>query len=176
MSDMFWENDGSNGEPPRESNAMRALREKAEADSKAIAELRDMVGELTKELSAGKVEKVVTSKGFDPGLAEIAKTVVGSDPQAVEAWLKDNEKLFAKPAAAASALEGQEPTGDTGEEQSGEGSVVPADEQAALAAHAAAAQGSTPAKGLEAVVSSMSQAQSAEDVEKLLQTLRPTQG
>lgn len=175
MSDMFWENDGSNGEQPRESNAMRALREKAEADSKAIAELRDMVGTLTQELSAGKVEKVVTSKGFDPGLAEIAKTVVGSDPQAVETWLKDNEKLFAKAAAAPSA-EDQEPTGDTGEEQSGEGSVVPADEQAALAAHAAAAQGSTPAKGLEAVVSSMSQAQSADDVEKLLQTLRPTQG
>ena len=170
MSDMFWENDDNGG--ARESNAMRALREKAEADSKAIAELRDMVGELTKELSAGKVEKVVTSKGLDPAVAEIAQKVVGTDPQAVEVWLKENEKLFAKPAAG-TPTPGQEPAGATEEEQPGGESVVRADEQAALAALAAAAQGSTPAKGMEAVATQMSQAKTPEDVEKLLQTLRP---
>jgi len=37
MSDMFWEDD----DRPRESNAMKALREKAEADSKKIAELTE---------------------------------------------------------------------------------------------------------------------------------------
>lgn len=174
MSDMFWEDDNGG---QRESNAMRALREKAEADSKKITDLTEAVSKLTEELHSTKVKDVVTNAGLDPRVADLAKQAVGTDPQAVEAWLKDNGDLFAKPVGApAGGSEGQEPAGATGEEQPGGQSEVPADEQAALAALAAAAQGSEPAKGLEAVANSMSEAKTPEDVERLLQTLRPSQG
>ena len=162
MSDMFWENDTETG---RESNAMRALREKAEADSKKITELTDAVSKLTEKLNSNEVTKVVSTKGLDPRVAELAKSAVGTDPQAVEAWLEKNGDLFAK--AGTPATPGQEPTPESEGEQP-PASEVPADEQVALAAFAAAAQGSEPAKGMEALQSKISSVNSPEELAALL--------
>lgn len=159
MSDMFWEDDTQH--QPRESNAMKALREKAEADSKKIAELTEAVNKLTKEVTTSRVEKVVTSKGLSPKVAAIV-AAAGVEPteQAVEAWLKDYGDVFAKAG-------GQEPAEATGEEQSGE-QVVSVEDQVALAAMAAAAQGAEPAKGLAALESQISSAKSEAELLKLL--------
>lgn len=159
MSDMFWEDDDRQ---PRESNAMKALREKAEADSKKITELTEQLQKLSREVSESRVERVVTTKGFDPRVAALA-AAAGVEPtdQAVEAWLKEFGDVFVK------TTSGQEPAEATGEEQSGE-QVVPDDEQVALAALAAAAQGAEPAKGLAALES---QLRTAPDEAALLKLL-----
>lgn len=154
MSDMFWEDD----DQPRESNAMRALREKAEADSRKIAELTETVTKLSQEVSATRVEKAVTSKGLPPKVAALAaKAGVGSDPEAVEAFLKEYGDVFA-------GSTGTEPTGESGDEQPPADDVVPADEQVALAAAAAAARGGQPAVGLKATEDKVRAAQTPEEV------------
>lgn len=158
MSDMFTEYDG------QESNAMRVLREKAEADSRALNEMRETVSQLSKELSTTRVEKVVTSKGYDPGVAALAVAGGASTPEAVEAWLNDNGKFLAKTVS-------QEPTEEPEGEKTPE-SVVPEDERAALAAIAAASQGATPSAGLTPVQSQVTQADSPEAVMAALAALR----
>jgi hypothetical protein len=159
---MFWEDDD---DAPRESNAMRVLREKAEADSKVIREMAEELKGLRAERDQEKVRSVVTSKGLDPKVASLA-AAAGVEPneQAVEAWLADFGDVFAKA--------GQEPTGETGDEQPPV-DEVPADEQAALAAFAAAAQGSEPAKGLAAVET---QIKAADSPEAVLRALGITEG
>lgn len=156
---MFWEDEGN--EPVRESNAMKVLREKAEADSKLIREMSEQLNAMKRESEATKLTSVVTSKGLDPKVAEIVKAA-GVEPteQAVEAWLKDFGDVFVK-------APGQEPTGDAGAEQP-PASAVPDGEQEALAAMAAAAQGAVPAKGLEGIEA---QINAATDIESLLKVL-----
>jgi hypothetical protein len=155
MSDMFWEDDDS---APRESNAMRVLREKAEADSKVIREMAEELKSIRRERDQEKVARVVQSKGLDPKVAALA-AAAGVEPseQAVEAWLGEYGNVFA-------VKSGQEPTGDGGDEQP-PASDVPTAEQAALAAFAAAAQDATePAKGLGVLSDKIKSASSPEEV------------
>jgi len=91
----------------------------------------------------------------------VAAAGVEPTEQAVEAWLKDYGDVFAKRST------GQEPAEATGEEQSGE-QVVPAEDQVALAAMAAAAQGAEPAKGLAALEAQIGSAKSEAELLKLL--------
>lgn len=158
MSDMFWENED---EAPRESNAMKALREKAEADSKTIREMAERLAAMEKRDQEARVASVITSKGLDPKVAALAAAAgVEADEQAVEAWLKDYGDVFARKSGS------EEPTGST-EEQHGE-SGTPTDEQVALAAMAAAAQGNTPAAGMGVLEQKIQSAESAEDLLKIL--------
>lgn len=158
MSDVtFWDDDG--GSPQQESNGMRALREKAEADSRRLQELHDMVGTLSTELNRERVEKVITSKGFDPSVAGLLLDAkVEPTPAAVEAFLTKHAALLVKPV---SSVDQGEPT-TTG--QAAPVSTVPTGEQAALAAQAAAAAGSTPQLGIDAVDTKLKSFDSADEL------------
>lgn len=160
MSDMFWEDNGQ--AQGQESNAMKVLREKAEADSKRLNEMADQVATLTSALNAERVEKVVTSKGYDSSVVAML-TDAGLDPtpQAIEAFLTKHGDKLAKPGAAG------EPNGTT---DAAGGDVVPADEQAALSAMAAGAAGAVPQVGMSALESKIKGFSNADDLMKFLQS------
>jgi hypothetical protein len=163
MSDMFWEDDGGQTARPAESNGMRVLREKAEADSKRLNEMADQIATLTSSLNAERVEKVVTSKGYDPAVvAALTEAGLPADPQAVSAFLEKHGNLFAK---ASGVTDEQTGTGAaTGE------SVVPGDEQAAMQAQAAAAAGAQSTTGMSALENQMRGATSVDELMKVIQS------
>lgn len=163
MSDTFW--DGTDGYEPqgRESNAMKALREKAEADSKTIREQAERLAKLEKAQAIQSLESVVKSKGLDPKVAALA-AAQGVEPseQAVEAFLKDYGDVFVKSG-------GSEPAGDSAGEADA-GSSVPEGEQQALSAMAAASQGGQAPTGLDAMASKLNSFDNADDLIKFLES------
>ena len=162
MSDNFW-NDGDDSDEI-ETNPMRVLREKAEADSKVIREMADELKEYRRERELDKLAGVAKSKGLDPSVVALAtKAGFDANEQGLDGFLKEFGGLITKPAG--------EPEAE-GEQPPGEENSVPADEQAALDAMAAASQGSTPAKGLDAVSAQIGQADSPEAVMAALSALR----
>jgi hypothetical protein len=163
MSDTFW--DGSDGSEyeGRESNAMKALREKAEADSKTIREMSEKLAKLEQAQAVQSLESVVKSKGLDPKVAALAaKAGVDPSEQAVEAFLKDYGDVFVKSG-------GSEPAGES-EEEAASGSSVPEGEQQALSAMAAAGQGGAPPTGLSAMASKLDSFDNADDLIKFLES------
>jgi hypothetical protein len=152
MSDGFWQDDTD--EVP-ETNAMRVLREKAEADSKVIREMAERLAKMEARENESKVDSLITAKGLDPKVKDLIPK--DSDP---EKFLADYGALFAvKQAEAEAEAEGSEDEG-----------VIPADEAAARAAVAGAASGAAPKAGLDSVEAKLQSFDNPEDLLAFLAT------
>lgn len=158
MSEWYEDDNDNNG--AGESNAMRVLREKAEADSKLIREMSEELKEYRRERELDKLTNVAKSKGLDPSVVALA-TKAGYDPneQGLDGFLKDFGGLITKPA---------EPEAE-GEQPPGEETTLSAEEQAALGTMAAASQSAVPAKGIAALEAQMSAIQDPDEFIKFLQ-------
>ena len=159
-----WYEDDNDNSGTSESNAMRVLREKAEADSKLIREMSEELKEYRRERELDKLTGVAKSKGLDPSVVALA-TKAGYDPneQGLDGFLKDFGGLIAKPAG--------EPEAE-GEQLPGADDSVPAEEAAALEAMAAASQSAVPAKGIAALEAQMSSINDPDEFIKFLQSQR----
>jgi len=143
-----------------ESNAMRVLREKAEADSALIREMRDELATMRQERQRSEAAKVAADLGVDPGVLSLAPE--GSDPTE---WLKANANLFAKTKVDASVDDSQEAEDDTSDAPV---STIPDDEAAAHEAIASSAREAQPPVGLNSLTSAIAAADSPEAVSALL--------
>lgn len=160
MSEWYEDNDDNNG--ASESNAMRVLREKAEADSKLIREMSEELKEYRRERELDKLTGVAKSKGLDPSVVALAtKAGYEANEQGLDGFLKDFGGLITKPAEG-SETEGEQPLGDE--------TTVSAEEQAALGTMAAASQSATPAKGIAALEAQIMGATDEEALLKILQS------
>jgi hypothetical protein len=144
---------------------VKALREKAEADSKRLKEQGDQIAKLSARLAENDLRDVVTSKGLPAKVAKLA-AAAGVEPtaEAVEAWVKDYGDVFIT-----SGGPTQEPAGQEG--AAPPAANVSADEQAALAAMAAAAQGGQAGSaGMSALEAAINGATDEEALLKILQS------
>lgn len=158
----FW--DGNNGEV-QESNAMKALREKADSDSARLKTLEETNSKLLSRINEQDIRAVVESKGLPGKVAKLA-AAAGVEPttEAVEAWVAEYGDVF-----------GIKPADATSQEPSGAGAATPAanvsvEEQAALASMAAGASGGTgaPLTGVSAVQAAINSAPDEEALLKLI--------
>ena len=140
----------------QETNAMRVLREKAEADSALIREMRDELREMREERLRTKAVEKVTAKGLDPKVLDLIPE--GTDPQK---FLDDYADLFKSKAEATAPVEDQVDDLPDG---------VPADEAAAHAAVASAARSATPASGADSQAAKIQSFDNAEDLLAYLAT------
>jgi hypothetical protein len=83
---------GYGGDGQQETNAMKALREKAEADSKRIADLEAQLSKISEQNRRAAVSSLIEQKGLNP---QVAKFYNGDpDPDKVNAWVAENASLF----------------------------------------------------------------------------------
>lgn len=143
-----------------ETNAMRVLREKAEADSALIREMRDELSTMRQDRQKDAATKVARDLGVDPGVLSLAPA--DADPAK---WLKDNAALFAK--AAPVGGEGQ-PVQEAEVESDAPVSTIPDDEAAAHEAIASSAREAQAPVGLNSLTSAIAAADSPEAVAALL--------
>lgn len=155
MSDNFWA-DGV--DEVEETNAMRVLREKAEADSKVIREMAERLAKMEAKEQRSALEDSLKAKGLDPKVADLIPA--GTDP---EKFLADYGTLLARKAEATDEVV------EDGEDDA-EGSAIPADEAAARAAVAKAASGAQPKAGLDATEAKIKDFDNAEDLLAFLAT------
>lgn len=156
MSNMYEESE-------YETNAMRALREKAEADSKTIREMAERLQKMEEKQSRADLVSTITEKGLDAKVVDLIPKDV--DPGE---WLKNYEGLFAKATAGNS-----EPLAEEQEVPDG----VPADEAALMATAASAASGGKATTGLKAVEDKIQSFDNQEDLLAYLQSLpKPSAG
>jgi hypothetical protein len=152
MSEYDWQDDT---DEVQETNAMRVLREKAEADSKVIREMAERLAKMEARENESKVDGLIVAKGLDPKVKDLIPK--DTDP---EKFLADYGALFAtKQAEAEAEAEGSEDEGE-----------VPADEVAARAAVANAASGAAPKAGLDATEAKIKDFDNAEDLLAFLAT------
>lgn len=156
MSDGFWEN---GTEEVEETNAMRVLREKAEADGKVIREMADKIAKMEARDSATRLDGLLKAKNLDPKVKDLIPK--DADP---EKFLADYGALLVT-----ASTEGSEESGGETDEAEGEGS---ADEAAARAAIAGAASGAQPKAGLDVVTAKLQPGafDNAEDLLAFLQS------
>lgn len=148
MSDnSYWQDD----DEVTESNAMRVLREKAEADSKVIREMAERLRKMEEAEQRRNLESTLNAKGLDPKVAELIPA--DANP---EEWLTTYGNLFG---AASTASQEEAPVTDDG---------VPADEAAALAAMGTVASGAQPKAGLNSVEAQILAATNEEDLLRFL--------
>lgn len=139
------------------SNAMKALREKAEADSKRIAELSDMVNKLTTEHRISSVGSLFEQRGVSP---KVAKFYDGdADAAQVDAWIQENSDVFGFQGAQAVAHQEVDPTPSPAAPPA----VSLADQEAFLRMQSMSIDG-TPAANNDEVVGALNSAQSMEDL------------
>jgi hypothetical protein len=157
MSTEFWADDTDEVD---ETNAMRVLREKAEADSKVIREMADRLAKMEAKEARSSLEDSLKAKGLDPKVADLIPK--DTDP---EKFLADYGALLVR-----ASTEGSEESGGEAEgEPEGE---VSADEAAARAAIANAASGAQPKAGLDSVAAKLQPGafDNAEDLLAFLQS------
>ncbi len=138
-----------------ESNAMRVLREKAEADSALIREMRDELATMRVERQKVEAAKVAKDLGVDPGVLGLVPD--GTDPTE---WLKANAALFAKAGETANPEVTDEPEAPV--------STIPDDEAAAHEAITSSAREAQPPVGLNSLTSAIAAADSPEAIAALL--------
>lgn len=107
----YYDGDQDRGEgdqftPQPESGGIKALRQKAEADSKALKEMKDQLAVLQAENQQAKVAEKLRQAGYDPGAAAFYQ----GEPTGVDDWLKTHGSLLAKPSGAPEQGAGQEGT------------------------------------------------------------------
>lgn len=161
MSDNFW-NDGIESNETEETNPMRVLREKAEADSRLIREMSEQIAALAARVAADDMAKTVESKKLPPKVAALAKAAGVKDQAGLDTFLSEYGDVFAAPSSGTTAPGDEQPP----EVEDG----VPAEEQGALSTMAAASQGATPVTGLEAVEAKMQEIDDPEEFLKFLQS------
>lgn len=156
MSDNFWA-DGV--DEVEETNAMRVLREKAEADSKTIREMAERLAKMEERENATRLDALIVAQGLDPKVKDLIPK--DADP---EKFLADYGTLLVR-----KSTEVTDEATDEGEEGDG-GSAIPADEAAARAAVSKAASGAQPKAGLDVVEDKIKSFENAEDLLAYLQT------
>lgn len=136
MSDMgfgyYGTPDGEGAPNVPESAAVppKWYRDKMEADSKVMQEMRAELDQLRKQSQQAEVAKVFQAQGFDPGAAAL----YSGDPSKAEEWLQANGSYLSR--SGGQPPKEQVPAGPPT-------STVPADSQAGIAAmNAAGADGS----------------------------------
>lgn len=158
MSNDYW-NDGDDSDDGSETNGMKVLREKAEADSTRIREMSEQIQKLLDRDAQRELDSVVKEKSLPPKLLALAKKAGVTDTEGLNTFLTEYGDVFATAGSG---------TTDEGDQLPGSDDGVPADEQDALSTMAGASAGSVPAKGLEATEASIKNAESAEDLLKIL--------
>jgi hypothetical protein len=148
MSNGFWADDTDEVD---ETNAMRVLREKAEADSKVIREMAERLAKMEKAENDRAALEKVKAKGLDPKVLDLVPE--GKD---LDAFLADYGALLATSSGSTTEVEDAEDVEDEGE--------LPADEAATRAAIAGAASGAQPKVGLDAVEAKIESFDNADDL------------
>lgn len=150
-----WQDDNEGLE---ETNAMRVLREKAEADSKTIREMAERLAKMEERENQSRLDALIVAQGLDPKVKDLIPK--DSDP---EKFLADYGSLLVR--------KSETPPGEGGEEDDGSaGDGVPADEAAAQAAISGAASGAQPKAGLDATEAKIQSFDNAEDLLAFLQS------
>lgn len=89
---FFEQGMGYGGDGQQETNAMKILREKAEADSKRIEALESQLKLVSEQNRTAAVSSLIEQKGLNPA---VAKFYTGdADPDKVNAWVAENASLF----------------------------------------------------------------------------------
>ncbi len=83
---------GYGGDGQQESNAMKILREKAEADSKRIEALESQLTQYAEQNRRAAVSSLIEQKGLNPAVAKFYNG--DPDPDKVNAWVAENASLF----------------------------------------------------------------------------------
>lgn len=152
-NEQFWQ-DGNDDDNSGESNAMRVLREKADADSKVIREMAERLQKMEQKESRNTLEASLKGKGLDLRVADLIPD--GTDP---DEWLKTYGALLKSGEVATDDTEGEEiPDG------------VSAEDAAALAALSKAGSDATPKVGLDAVEARINSFENEEELLKFLQS------
>lgn len=84
--------DESFTEARTESGGMKALREKAESDSKRIQELSEKLARLEESGRQASVSTLFESAGANPGISRFYKGE--PTPEAVQTWITENSDVF----------------------------------------------------------------------------------
>jgi len=98
MSDMGFgyygtpDGEGAPNVPESGGNAPKWFREKMEADSKAMKEMREELAALRQEAKTAQVAKVFQAQGYNPAAAALYT----GEPDKVEEWLTANGGLIAR--------------------------------------------------------------------------------
>ena len=119
---------GADGAGDSQNNPIRALREKAESDSRTIKELRDELQKIKDAQRTTSVADLLKSKGLDPIVADLVPKDVEATPEALDAWYGKYGKAF----ASTSAASGNDAAGDGDGSDDSAGSTIPEGEQDAL--------------------------------------------
>lgn len=118
----FGYNEGELNEPTQpesDNSTIKALRARAEADSKALEELREQVQTLQKETHQVKVADALKAKGYAPTAAGLYT----GTPDKLDDWLGTHGAALAKVSVEGQGQDGEQtPTGPPA-------STVPADGQ-----------------------------------------------
>lgn len=127
MSDMgfgYYGAPESEGAPntPESGNAPKWFREKLEADSKAMKEMREELNQLRQQARQTEVAKVFEAQGFNPAAAALYQ----GEPDKAEEWLQSNGALLARSGSAQEPTREQVPPGPPA-------STIPAASQAGMA-------------------------------------------
>ena len=149
MSDNFYED---------ESNAMRVLREKAEADSKTIREMAERLQKMEEKETTRAREHAILKAGLDPKVSALIPK--DADPAA---WLKENGDLFAR-----KQVESTEESLETGDEPPAPDAHSSVEAQAIAAIAAAAKEAPPSPPGLQNLEAQIKAADSPEAIQALL--------
>lgn len=92
-----WEDGDDNSQTPEQPNgAPKGLRAHAKKLDDENKQLKAKLDELEDAARKERVGKVLTTKGFDPKVADIIPKEVASDESALDKWLTEREGMFAK--------------------------------------------------------------------------------
>lgn len=154
---------GSTNQAHGQSNAVKALREKAEADSKKIGELTEMVNRLQEGDRRARITNVLEQKGVNPKVAQFYKG--DAEPEQINTWLAENADVF--------GLQRSQEVSHQEAESTPHAQVAPApvslaDQQAFLRMQAASIDGVPPSNENE-IVGSLNAATSMEELLSAMQ-------
>lgn len=161
-----WDFEDYDEEPAQKDNPIKALREKAKADSGKIKELQEKLSLFEKRDRERTVAEVLRSKGLDAKLAGLVPEGVEATSEAVEAFFKPYEDVFRPKAEHAEEEKKEEPT-----------PVTPAVSQEDMQAYqrvlqAGGGNSQPPATGMEAIAQGIANAQSPEELGEFLRNAR----
>lgn len=91
-----WDDDDSSNNNAEGNNAPKGLRAHAKAVDDENKQLKAKLVEFENAARKSRVEKALTTKGFDPKVADLVPPEVASDESALDKWLTEKEGLFVK--------------------------------------------------------------------------------
>lgn len=146
-----------NPESESGNSTIKALRAKAEADSKALKEMREQLTALQAENRQGKVAKMLESKGYPASAAGLYT----GDLDKVNEWLDQYGSVLAKSGAPIEELTPESPAGPP------TSTISPESQALHQQMQAAGSEGSAPLGSDKEIAAAFAAARSPEEFEKI---------